>query len=166
MKYCIKPHCLSLVILVIFLIGCTNSSQKIYDVNKAPSFLERIVKGKYEDVFSAAQISLANYPIAVNDMEAGILKTGVIKNEQMWHPPFLDKRTLFGHRYTVSIQLLKIQGKEAVQVTIIKQIEHKKNFFEEYQKVKTNGLEEMALFYRIRRELLLQKKLNPSQKNS
>ena len=82
----------------------------------------------------------------------------------MWQAPFLDKRTLFGHRYTINMQLLKVKGREAVQVTIIKDIEHKRNFFEEYQKVKTDGLEEMALFYRIQRELLIQRKINESQK--
>ena len=164
MKHYIKLNCFSLVVLVIFLMGCASSTP--YNVNKAPSFLERVVKGKYEDVFQAAQVSLANYPIAVNDIEAGILKTGIITNEQMWHPPFLDKRTLFGHRYTISIQILRVKGREAVQVTIIKRMEHRKNFFEGYQEVKTNGLEEIALFYRIRRELLIQKNLNAPQKSS
>ncbi len=154
-----------LILLTVYLAGCTSHhSQRVYDAEKA-SFLQRAIKGKYEQVFHAAQLSLANYPIAVSDMEAGILRTGIIKNEQMWLPPFLNKQALFGHRYTVSIQLLKIKGKEAVQVTIVKDMEHKRSFFEEYQKVKTDGLEEIALFYRMRRELLLQKKINGSQEN-
>ena len=158
---------LSILLLSTCLMGCaSHRSQKASDINKAPPFLERTIRGKYEQVFNAAQISLANYPIAVSDIEAGILKTGVIKNEQMWHPPFLDQRTRFGHRYTINIQVLKIKGKqEAVQLTIVKQMEHKRNFLEEYQKVKTNGLEEIALFYRIRRELLFQKKFNAPPKS-
>ena len=43
-------------------------------------------------------------------------------------------------------------------------MEYKRSFFEEYQKVKTKGLEEIALFYRIQRELLFHRKLNASQK--
>ena len=158
-------HFSLLILLAIYLVGCTSpDSQGVYSANQAPSFLQRVIKGKYEHVFNAAQLSLANYPIAVSDMEAGILKTGIIKNEQMWQPPLLDKRTLFGHRYKINIQLLKVKDRKAVQVTIIKDIEHKKNFFTEYQKVKTDGLEEVALFYRIRRELSLQKKINNPQK--
>ena len=128
-------------------------------------FLQKTIKGKYEQIFHAAQLSLAGYPIAISDMEAGVLKTGIIRNEQMWLPPFLNKRILFGHRYTVSIQLLKVKGKDIVQVTIVKDMEYKRSFFEEYQKVKTKGLEEIALFYRIQRELLFHRKLNASQKN-
>ena len=159
-------HSFLLILLAIYLAGCTSyHSQGVYDAERASPFLQRVVKGKYEQVFHAAQLSLSNYSIAVSDMNAGILRTGIIRNDQMWLPPFLNKRMLFGHRYTINIQLLKIKDREAVQVTIVKNIEHKRNFLEEYQKVKTDGLEEIALFYRIRRELLFQRKINTPQES-
>ena len=156
----------NLVLLVLMcLIGCASHPRIAYNPKKVPSFLEKTIEGKYEYVFNAAQISLSNYPVAVSDMDTGILKTDFIKGEQMWHPPHLDKKDFFGHRYTINIQLLKIQNKEAVQVTITKDIEHKRNFFAEYQKVKTDGLEEIALLYRIQRELIFQKMLNVQQED-
>ena len=157
--------CPTFLLILMCLAGCASHPRITYNPEKIPSFLEKTIKGKYEYVFNAAQISLSGYPIAVSDMEAGILKTDIIKGEQMWHPPHLDKREFFGHRYTISIQLLKIKDKEAVQVTIIKDIEHKKNFFAEYQKVKTDGLEEIALLYRIQRELIFQKISNTQPEN-
>jgi len=48
----------------------------------------------------------------------------------------------------------------------MKDMEHKKNFFTEYQKIKTDGLEEIALLYRIQRELIFQKISNTQPENS
>ena len=79
-----------LILLVTYLAGCTSyHSQGVYDAQGVSPFLQKTIKGKYEQIFHAAQLSLAGYPIAISDMEAGVLKTGIIRNEQMWLPPFL-----------------------------------------------------------------------------
>jgi hypothetical protein len=43
-----------------------------------------------------------------------------------------------------------------VKVTLTKKIEVKRDFFSEPKPLETDGLEEMVLFYRIERELIIE----------
>ena len=149
-------------VIFTYLIGCSSSSSRFiqYNPKRVPSFLEKTLQGDYTQVFKSAQISLANYPIAVSDMESGILKTKFVQNEQMWQAPHQKTPQLSGYRYTLTIQILKVKDSKSVQVTITKDIEHKKDFISEYKKIKTDGLEEITLFYRIQRELLFRQRLD------
>lgn len=140
----------------LFMVGCASSSITIYDPQQVRPHLEKNIPGEYEQVFKAAQMSLADYPIEVNDMEAGFLQTTFIKNEQAWSPPHLGRKLPGGFRYTLSIQVLRLKNEKMSKIIITKSMQHKKNFFAKYRPVKTDGLEEIALLYRIQRELWLQ----------
>ena len=141
------------------LMACSSNPSYIasYNPKKVPDFLERTIPGDYVQVFKAAQIALNNYPIAISDMESGILKTNYIQNEQIWQPPYHNQ--LSEYRYTLSISILRVKNKKAIQITIVKDMEHKRNFISEYKKIKTDGLEELTILYRINREILFQRRL-------
>ena len=145
--------------ILLLTIGCASSEITIYNPRQVVPSLQKSIPGTYEQVFKATQISLADYPIEINDMEAGFLQTTFIRNEQVWIPPHFKGKSSAGYRYTISIQLLRLRNKNRTQVIITKNIEFKSDFFANYKPIKTDGLEEIALLYRIQRELWLQNKL-------
>lgn len=146
------------ITLAILLTGCATSSF-VYDPKNVKAALEKNIKGEYEQVFKAAQISLADYPIEVSDMESGYLQTAYIRNEQLWQPPHLEGGQKGGYRYQLHIQILRVRRKGMTKVIITKNKQYKKDFFSTYKPVKTDGLEEIALLYRIQRELWFQQEV-------
>lgn len=130
---------------------------------KSPN--QRVFAFPYESVWRATQLAL-KYPIAVNNMDNGLLETDWIKAADGFISPTATKEPSAGIRYKLSLALTKgkLDGRESVRITIIKKIEKQRDFFSAAETLSTDGLEEKVLFYRIERELLVEEGLKKAAK--
>lgn len=154
-------HLLRLLLLVVFAFSasCANMTSRSKTAN---SLIKKISTQKvfyypYESVWRASQLSL-KYPLAVNNMDTGNLETEYIKGLDGWLEPEAKKDPSPGIRYKISLNLVKgtINGKEVVRMTMNKKLELKRDFFSEPENIQSNGLEELTIFYRIERELIIE----------
>ncbi len=153
------------ILLFITLAGCARTPVQEYDPRKAAGPKQKVFENKYDQVWRAVQLALSNYPVRVNDMDSGVLETDFIRGQTAWVSPHRKQQIPSGLRYKVIVRVLKgkMSGGKAIQVTILKRIEFQKDFFSRYSPVKTDGLEEIAILYRIERELLIQRALEKAK---
>ncbi len=127
---------------------------------------QKVFYYSYDSVWRAAQLAL-KYPIAINNMDNGVLETDFIKSDDGFLSPGLSRGPSSGVRYKITLVLAKgkVDGKDGVRVTISKVIEKKRDFFSDPESLSTDGLEEMVVFYRIDRELIIDEALKKAAKN-
>lgn len=120
----------------------------------------------YDSVWRASQLAL-KYPIGINNMDNGVLETDFIKADDGFVAPKGSGAPSSGVRYKITLVLVKgkIDGRESVRVTISKVIEKKRDFFSDPEALLSDGLEEMVIFYRIERELIIDEALKKAVKN-
>jgi hypothetical protein len=155
----------SLLVSVFFSNGCstapvTKNSERVLRENTN----QRVFYFPYDSVWRAAQLAL-KYPIAVNNMDNGILETDFIKALDGFTAPHETKRPSDGIRYKITLSLARgrVDGRESVRVNIIKTLEKKRDFFSEPESLESDGLEEKVIFYRIERELIVEEALKKAQ---
>ena len=126
---------------------------------------QKIYFSSYDSVWRAAQLAL-HYPIAINNMDNGVLETDWIRAVDGFTPPTAAKPPSQGVRYKIQLNLVKgrIDHRESVRVTIVKKIEKQRDFFSDPENQETDGLEEKVLFYRIERELIIEDALKKASK--
>lgn len=120
------------------------------------AFQQRIYFAPYEAVWRAAQVAL-KYPIAMNNMDNGILETDWIRALDGFVPPGKAKTPSAGMRYRIQLTLVKgrVNQRESVKVTIRKMIQKQTDFFADPDTLQTDSLEEKIILYRIERELII-----------
>ncbi len=117
---------------------------------------QKVFNYSYDNVWRAAQLSL-KYPIAVNNMDHGVLETDFVKGDDGFIAPVEERVPSSGVRYKIAMTLSKgkVEGRESVRVTINKYIEKKRDFFSDAEVLQSDGLEEKVIFYRMERELVI-----------
>jgi hypothetical protein len=123
---------------------------------------EKVFPESYDDVWRSVQLAMANYPIKVNNQDAGILETEAIKGDAAWNSPGQKRMTSGGSRYRIIVRVVKgrtEKNQPAGKVIILKLGEIQRDFFSPYEKLPSDGLEELAIMYRIERELQIEKAL-------
>jgi hypothetical protein len=138
------------------LAACTGKPPVTSKTKEAKFNYQKVYYYSYDNVWRAAQLSL-KYPIAVNNMDHGILETDYIKADDGFIAPVEEKVPSSGVRYKISLTLSKgkVEGRESVRVTITKLVEKKRDFFAETETLVSDGLEEKVIFYRMERELVI-----------
>lgn len=128
---------------------------------------QKIFYFPYDGVWRAAQLAL-KYPIAINNMDNGVLETDLIKADDGFLAPGEARTPSSGVRYKITLVLAKgkVDGRESVRVTVSKSIEKKRDFFSDPETLVSDGLEEMTIFYRIERELLIDEALKKAAKQA
>lgn len=121
----------------------------------------------YDSVWRAAQLAL-KYPIAVNNMDNGILETDWVRGVDGFSPAHVGREPSPGVRYKIQLSLVKgkSERRESVRVTVVKKIEKQRDFFSEPEPLETDGLEEKVLFYRMERELVIEEALKKAMKSA
>lgn len=114
---------------------------------------QRIYFSSFESVWRATQLSI-KYPIAINNMDEGIIETEWIDAFDGF-TPIHSKPRHFAYKYQLRLLLVKgrTEGRPSVRVTVIKTIQTPDSFFQDGRKIESDGLEETLLFYRIAREI-------------
>lgn len=158
---------ISNLLICLFLASCASPAPVSKTKNTSKPIYQKIFYFPYDNVWRAAQLAL-KYPIAVNNMDHGVLETDFIKADDGFTPPGIEQMPSSGIRYKISLILAKgkVEGREGIRVTINKQVEKKRDFFSEAESLPTDGLEEKILFYRIERELIIDEALKKAAKTS
>lgn len=150
--------------LVVFLIlfggaGCTSTANKP-DTN---SPMKRVYFYPFDNVWRAAQMAVARYPILINNADTGVLETEPIKGDLAWIAPHQTKANTLGRKYKVTLLVFrgKAEGKEGVMVTVKKKVELQRDFLTS-ETLASDGLEESSILYRIERELAIEKAIKKS----
>lgn len=159
---------LSFLFALVFISGC---SSKVLQPETTEDIIERvshqrIIFAPYDEVWRAAHAVL-KYTIAAENQDFGVIETDYIKAVDGWLPPFRTKPQYPSSRYKLVLNFAKGKnnGQESVRLTIDKKIEVFKDFISEVKSVPSDGLEEKAIFYRIEREININKALKKASEN-
>ncbi len=158
-----------LLLISIWFLG-TSCVSEVPKVGKKPVDAhfskQKIFFGTYDSIWRAAQLAL-KYPIALNNMDQGILETDFIKADDGFFSPTNEIIPSSGIRYkiTLTISKGKVEGKASVRVNIAKLIERKRDFFSDPEILPSDGIEEKVIFYRMERELIIDEALKKALKN-
>lgn len=153
---------LLLVVFLFFSLGCELFPQKDSQPKTGFKPVSSFVNAEYEKTWRAAQIALSRYPIQINNIDSGILETLAIGRYDLWTPYHAKKSQQQGGQfYKLKIRMIKgrVRGRPAVKISIKKTISRRRDFFANSEKIPSDHLEEEALLYRIKRELIMEKKL-------
>jgi hypothetical protein len=151
----------SFAYLIILLAACATTPNNDSVVESAEP-QEKIFKESFDDIWRAVQLAMANYPIKVNNQDAGFIETESIRADNAWVSPGHKKQVAGGFRYRLIVRVVRGRTERqsaAGKVTILKQGEIQRDFFSPYEKLPSDGLEELAIMYRIERELSIDKAL-------
>lgn len=156
------PRLISKLIFLsfIFLLGCGTPATKSEESDTKKTNVSKVFAFPYESVWRAAQLTL-KYPIAVNNMDNGVLETEWIRGVDGYIPPVEGRAPSAGIKYKISLNMVKgkLDGKSSVRVTVAKKLERQKDFFADVENLQSDGYEEKVIFYRIERELLIEEAL-------
>ena len=160
------PRIISLLFSLSFLCGCALFEKdtgviKIHGLTDPP--YQRLYDASYEQVWRAVQISLSHYPIAINNMDSGILETDFIRMDRGWLAPEQPPVPPGGQRYKINVQVARGAssefGKEVIRVRVTKNVVTQRDFFSSLTELPSDGLEEHIILYRIQREVEIDKAL-------
>ncbi|GIL18761.1 MAG: hypothetical protein BroJett040_25120 [Oligoflexia bacterium] len=120
---------------------------------------QKVFYYNFDAVWRAAQLTL-KYPIAVNNMDNGVLETDWIRGADGFVAPTATEPSS-GLKYKIIMNIVKgkTEGRPSVKVTIVKRMERQRDFFSESEVLESDSLEEKVLMYRIEREILIDEAL-------
>lgn len=151
---------LTALVCAFFLTSCQTASDRLAKRLKIGEPLVDVFNAKYEDVETALKLALSRYPARVDNTESGIYETDYVKGDARFKPPqSADEEYTSGYRYRIIIRLVRgnKEGRNAVKVVVLKQIELARDFFATSENVASDGLEEKVILYRIGRELRIRR---------
>ena len=158
------------VLLLLFGSGCVTAPPSTVPKNNKPdTTYSRVYFGSFEEVELALKQAMIRYPQRIDNTEAGIFETDVIKGEFRFQPAHQTVSFSSGYRYRILVRLVrgKTDGKSAIKVQINKRVEVANDFFSDPKELASDGLEEESILYRIGRELQIAKALTKaSEKKS
>ena len=157
---------------IIFILG-SNSGCALFQQqsDSADRLIEKSSKQKLffasNDVVWKAAHAVIKYTIASENQDFGVIETDYVKAVDGWLPPDQVRPTYKSARYKLTLTFAKGQteGRESTRVTIEKKIEIFKDFISETQSIPSDGLEELSLFYRIEREIIIAQALKKANSN-
>ncbi len=152
---------LSIFAISIFIFGCAESEKR---PAAQVASKQRVLFATFEEAWRATHASL-KYSIANENPDSGFIETEYIKSVDGWSPPEKKEKSNSGQRYKLVFIFArgKTEGRESTRVTIEKKIEVLKDFFSEAESKESDGMEEMVLFYRIEREILINAALKKAE---
>lgn len=152
---------------LVALSGCSSALIEPERVEiKDPGPKSKVISAEFLDVWRAALITLGKYPLKAYDEETGVIETDYLKDKAVWLPPHKKPFVSGGYRSKLHVRVFKgKKGTNATKVVIRKYQEDQKDFFSNPKKIETDGLEELALLYRIEREVALHKALSDVQRD-
>ncbi len=138
--------------------GCSLLEKQPESIDKIiqKSSNQKIFFANYDLVWKAAHTAI-KYTIASENQDFGVIETDYVKSVDGWLPPDKTKPDYKSARYKLIFTFAKgkTDSRESTRITIEKKIEVFRDFISETQIIPSDGLEEMSLFYRIERELVI-----------
>lgn len=139
--------------VVLVLTGCSSSSEIV-----VPRAFEREFAASFDETWRAVQQSIISYPLKINNMELGQVQTTPIRGNTQFKPPHEAKVRSGGHRYNLSINVLKVSP-GVTRVSILKDVAVYRDFVSRPETKGSDGYEENMILYRVARELEIEKVL-------
>lgn len=154
--------------LALLCAGCLSACAAFQDQRPPNTFIgprEEVIFADFEEVWRATNIVLQAYPLRLSNMDEGLLETDDVKGVRAWEAPFKYRKPA-GQTYRLSIRVVRgTAGRNAAtKVIILKDARVQQDFFSNIKQVPSDGLEEKALLYRIKREIQIERALNQAQK--
>jgi hypothetical protein len=111
---------------------------------------------------------MIRYPQRVDNTEAGIFETDYVKGDARFRPPQQKEPFSPGYRYRILVRLVRgrTDDRPATKVQISKKSELVRDFFSDANSLKSDGLEEQVILYRISRELQLARAIAKANEKS
>lgn len=127
---------------------------------------QRIYFVSFDSVWRAAQLTL-KYPIAINNIDEGIIETEWIDSSDGFEPVHA-RPELKALQFRIQLLFVrgKSQGKPSVRLTIIKQMRTQKGFFNDSKSLESDGIEEALFFYRTEREITIEEAIKAEAKRA
>ena len=151
---------ITLLTIVISLNACASKNE--VDDSKEYS---KVFNTSFDTLWRATQQALLNYPMNVNNMEAGFLQTLYITGKNRFTAPHLKgKRLPSGYQYRLNINIIK--GKKRSKISILKETRLQKDFFSAPEELASDGYEEKLLIYRISREIKIENLLKKAHEKN
>lgn len=138
--------------------GCSLFEKQPESIDKIiqKSSNQKVFLANYDIVWKAAH-SAIKYTIASENQDFGVIETDYVKSVDGWLPPDKSKPDFKSGRYKLIFTFAKgkTDGRDSTRITIDKKIEVFRDFISETQIIPSDGLEELTLFYRIEREIVI-----------
>ena len=133
-----------LFIALFFLTSCEHVERRDYvsQIFVAP-------KDKVWEVVVA--VFRRDYPIKKINEATRTIETVPRRREQIWHPPFGEKKDLSGISSTLFVEV--IERKKSSKVIIRKKLDQQAGFFSEKKELSSDLIEESLILYKIAKEL-------------
>lgn len=142
----------------LFFSGCSLFEKQPESIDKIiqKSSNQKVFLANYDIVWKAAH-SAIKYTIASENQDFGVIETDYVKSVDGWLPPDKSKPDFKSGRYKLIFTFArgKTDGRDSTRITIDKKIEVFRDFISETQVIPSDGLEELTLFYRIEREIVI-----------
>lgn len=158
----LTSHAIRGIFNLTFILSLSACATQDKDAGKVMGPLIHVYDATFEEVWRATQKTLAHYPIRINNADLAQLETEVIRPDKMWRPVHTKKQPSSGLRYFIKVSAVKgVKGrdKEAVRLSVEKVVTLERDFFAGPERVPSDGLEEESIFYRIQREITLDRSL-------
>ncbi len=157
------------------LVFCSLSACALFEERRGPEASygprERVYSANFDEVWRAVNIVLQPYPLRISNMDQGILETDTIRGYRIFTPVYKSVNSNSSDTYRISIKVIKgsLESRSATKVNLIKDTQSQSDFFSDPKPVKSDGLEENAILYRIGREVQIERALvrvNQKQNNA
>ena len=128
--------------------------------------VQRIFYGDPNDINLAVRAAMKKYAVKEDNLDLGSFETENIRGDKMFKTPTEEPTPVSsGLRYHILIHTIKgkVDGRIATRIVLKKIVEKSRDFLSEAEPLASDGVEENVIFYRIQRELTLDRALKRVQ---
>lgn len=128
--------------------------------------VQRIFYGDPNDINLAVRAAMKKYPVKEDNLDLGSFETENVRGDKMFKTPAEEPMPVSsGLRYHISIHTIKgkVDGRIATRIVLKKIVEKSRDFLSEAELLPSDGVEENVIYYRIQRELTIDRALKRAQ---
>lgn len=113
----------------------------------------RAFAAKRETVWKGILIALSKYPLDKNSQESGEITTSKIPDGEIFKPHNYKANLNLEYQLFINLEKRRYKGKKIIFVRIEKKSVEKGDFIKQAQEIKSDGIEEQVILYRVAREV-------------
>lgn len=151
-----------LLIFISIISGC-NSYENYRYITEDLEIPSQVYRADFNKVWAEVMKITNKFPREVYNQEAGVVKTRWIDNtlEINFADSFGSSDAVKSARFKLIINVMKgFRGsKEATKVTVYKRQQIEQDFLQGWKVIKSDGIQEKAILYRLERALAIEAKL-------
>lgn len=160
-----KKTFLSLICLFTLLFSGCSSYEQFQQLAEEAEIPSQVFKTSYNQTWQAVLEIMQKYDIALKNQEAGVIKTRWIDNTNQlnFNEAFGSQDMVKAARFKIVVNVVKgFRGsREVSKVSVFKRQMVEKDFLQGWKVVRTDGIREKTILYRIdrilQRELMIKK---------